>query len=465
MLENLKKIHFIGIGGVGMSALAYILLKRGFSVSGSDTSNGSMATKLSEEGAIVYVGHAACQVEDADAVVVSSAIHPDNPELEEARRRKILVLHRSDVLAALLNNAKGVAVAGAHGKTTTTSMLSCICAFSGCDPTAVIGGVVDSLGGNAINGNGELVVAEADESDGSFLKLHPYLAVVTNIENDHLDHYGTEENIYKAFCQFIGNVLPGGKAVLCFDNEKIRKLAQKTVTQVISYGIECSEADYRAENIIYGRKNTTYSLVKAGEKLGEIVLRIPGKHNVLNSLGALVAALELGIPLDKIIEALSRFCGARRRFETKAHTANGVWIVDDYAHHPTEVKATLLAARQTGPGRLICVFQPHRFTRTRLLLSDFVTAFSGCDELIITDIYAAGEDAIAGVSGASLAEAVNGHLPQKVHYIPSFEEIVKYLAEVVQPGDLVITVGAGNVYLVGEQLAEYLKRGNVECAQ
>ena len=458
MLEGIKKIHFIGIGGVGMSAIAYVLLKRGFIVSGSDAAKSNIATKLSKEGAMVYIGHAGCQIEGVDAVVVSTAIREDNPELEEARKRKITVLHRSDVLAALINSGKGVAVAGAHGKTTTSSMLACICTESGIDPTAIIGGVVSSLGGNAVNGQGDVLVAEADESDGSFLKFHPHIAVVTNIENDHLDHYGNEENIYKAFCQFISNVVEGGKAVLCFDNAKIRRMAKETKAAVISYAIECADADYQAKNIVFEKSCTVFDLYFHGNKLGQVELIVPGRHNVLNSLGALAAAFELGIPFDKAVASLKLFSGAKRRFETKGQV-NGVWIVDDYAHHPTEIKATLAAAKQTRPNRLMCIFQPHRYTRTQLLLEEFGGAFGDCDELILTEIYSAGEQPIPGVCGKKLCDEVIRQTAQKVVYIPKLCDIEEYLKKNIKTGDLVITLGAGNIYTVGEHLAADLKRG------
>ncbi|HIU63550.1 MAG TPA: UDP-N-acetylmuramate--L-alanine ligase [Candidatus Avacidaminococcus intestinavium] len=458
MLDGIKKIHFIGIGGVGMSAIAYVLLKRGFIVSGSDTANGYIVTKLAKEGAMVYLGHAAFQIEGADAVVISSAIHADNPELKEAQVRKIPVLHRSDVLAELLNNSKGVAIAGAHGKTTTTSMLACICQNCGTDATAIIGGVVNSLGGNAVNGKGELLVAEADESDGSFLKFNPYLAVLTNIENDHLDHYGTEENIYKAFCKFIGNILEGGKAVVCFDNASIRKLATTTNVALSTYAIDYKDADYTAQNIEFEKNHTIYDFYYKDHKLGKVKLLVPGRHNVLNSLGALVAALELGLDLTCAIQALANFQGAKRRFETKGNI-NGVWIVDDYAHHPTEIKATLAAAKLTKPKRLICIFQPHRYTRTKFLLEEFAQAFTICDKLIITDIYAAGEDPLPGITGQAVCDAIARENEQDVIFIPTAERIVEHLAACVTDGDLVVTIGAGNVYLVGEQLTEMLKRG------
>ena len=456
-LANLHNIHFIGIGGAGMSALAYVLIKRGYDVSGSDLNAGHMSAHLAEEGAIVFMGHDACQVDDADGVVVSTAIHPNNPELVAARKKGIPVLHRSDVLAALLNNDLGVAVAGAHGKTTTSAMISCIAAESGIDPTIVIGGEVASLGGNARNGNGPYVVAEADESDGSFLKFYPHLAVVTNIEDDHLDHYGTEENIYQAFKQFLGNIKEGGKAILCADNAKVCRLASETDKTVLTYGMEGENADYTARNISYGVAGTSYELYFHDEFVTEVHLVVPGRHNVLNSMGAFAAAREMGIATDKILASLKQFGGAKRRFETKGKV-EGVWIVDDYAHHPTEIGVTLKAARQTKPERLLCVFQPHRYTRTQLLFDEFCQSFKDCDELIIVDVYAAGEDPIPGVNSAKLAEGIHAATGQKVQYIPRLAKAEEYLQAMAQAGDLIMTIGAGDVFKIGEELVRELER-------
>lgn len=456
-LANLHNIHFIGIGGAGMSAIAYVLIKRGYDVSGSDLNAGHMSAHLAQEGAMVYMGHAACQVDDAEAVVISTAIHQDNPELVAARRRNIPVLHRSDVLAAIMNAADGVAVAGAHGKTTTSAMISCIASEGGIDPTVIIGGEVSSLGGNARNGAGRFVVAEADESDGSFLKLQPYLAVVTNIEDDHLDHYGTEENIYQAFKQFVGNIKDGGKAILCFDNPKVRRLTGETAGTVITYGVEGEEADYTAKNITYGVSGTGYDLYYKGEYLTRVELAVPGRHNVLNSMGAFAAAREMGISVDSILASLKKFGGAKRRFETKGKVGD-VWVVDDYAHHPTEIGVTLKAARQTQPKRLLCVFQPHRYTRTKLLFDEFCQCFTDCDELILTDIYAASEEPIPGVSSMHLAEGIKAATGQDVLYIGKLAKAEEYLEREVQPGDLVMTIGAGDVFKIGEELVRELER-------
>lgn len=455
-LDKVKNVHFIGIGGAGMSALAYVLIKRGYRVTGSDAKPGYMATKLAKEGAVVFIGHAACQIEGAEVVVVSTAIHEDNPELVEAKRRQIPVIHRSDVLAYLMNKHHGIAVAGAHGKTTTSSMLGCITHDAGIDPTVVIGGVVASLGGNALNGASDIVVAEADESDGSFLKFNPYIAVITNIENDHLDHYGSEEKIQEAFAEFVEHLKPEGKAVLCFDNAKVRTLAGKTTKLYISYALEGQEADFVAKNIRYNHDGTLFDVYYKDEFLATAHLVIPGRHNVLNALGAIATASLLDIPLETTLKSLEQFHGAKRRFETKGRE-KGVWVVDDYAHHPTEIGVSLSAAKQTKPERLICVFQPHRYSRTKLLLDQFASCFEGCDELIITHIYAASEDPIPGITGEMLAKKVEATTHQKVTYIEEFKDIEKYLAGKAQGGDLIMTIGAGDVYRIGENLVDALK--------
>ncbi len=442
MIKGLQNIHFIGIGGAGMSAIAHVLLKRGYNVSGSDLNAGHMGAKLAQEGALVYMGHAECQIDDADAVVVSTAIYSDNPELVEAKKRNVPVLHRSDVLAEIINQANGVAVAGAHGKTTTSAMIACITVESGVDPTVIIGGEVNSLGGNARNGSGSYVVAEADESDGSFLKFHPKYAVVTNIENDHMDHYGSEENIYQAFKQFLANIKEDGAAILCMDSPKLRQLAVESTKPVISYGLENEEARYQARNIEYGVNGTCYELYVDGMFLSKVELIVPGQHNVLNSLGAIATAQAMEIPLPGILAALKKF-----------------WVVDDYAHHPTEICVTLRAARQTQPKRLICAFQPHRYTRTKLLFDEFSRCFADCDLVILTDIYSAGEFPIAGISGATLAEAIAATSGQKVSFIPTLPKVEEYLLSIAEPGDLIMTVGAGDIFKVGEELVTELERG------
>ena len=454
MLENYRHIHFIGIGGAGMSALAYVLVKRGFEITGSDLQVGHMAYELAEAGAMVYMGHDDCQIEGADAIVVSTAIPETNPELAAARQKNLPVLHRSDVLKELLNGkgVKGVAVAGAHGKTTTSAMIGVIAAEAGIDPTVVIGGDVASLGGNARNGESEWVIAEADESDGSFLKFTPFIPVITNIEDDHLDHYGTEENIYQAFKEYLSHMREGGTAVLCLDNVKVQRLAKETEREFVTYGLT-EECIYQAKNIRHSIDGTDYELYHKGEKLTDVHLIVPGRHNVLNSLGAFAAAMLMGIAPDVIVVALAKFSGAKRRFETKGKE-NGIWVVDDYAHHPTEIAATLQAAKETGARRIVCVFQPHRYTRTKLLYDEFCNCFGNCDKLILTHIYSAGEQPIPGISSKLLAESVQQTTGQDVVFIDSFARVEEYLYKNCEKGDLVITMGAGDVFKIGEELVK-----------
>lgn len=455
LLENIKRIHFVGIGGAGMSAIAKILLEKGFRVSGSDLNKSDMTEKLEKMGAEVFLGHCSENIGDADAIVVSTAIPVTNPELVAAREKGKSVFHRADVVAALMSERLGIAVAGAHGKTTTTSMIALMLEKADIDPTVIIGGEVSYFGGNAKLGAGKYLVAEADESDGSFLKLAPRTAVVTNIENDHMDFYKTMDNILTAFRQFLLN-LPDedGMAVLCFDNGHIRNIAKSLSKRYISYAVD-NDADLTARNIRTHGAQTVYDVYRSGEMLGTIGLNVPGKHNVANSLAAVAVGLSVGIGFEQIADGLSLFQGAKRRFQTKARLG-GVWIVDDYAHHPTEILTTLTAARQTEPKRLICVFQPHRYSRTKLLQHEFGSAFLPADLLVLTDIYAAGEKPIPGIDGTVIKEEVEQQTQQKVTYIQDRTKIARYLCEISEPGDLIITMGAGNIYQVGEELIEIL---------
>lgn len=456
MLENIRKLHFVGIGGVGMSAIAEVMLDKGYEISGSDLSDSEVVQKLRAKGATVYKGHDSTNVEEKDAIVLSSAIHQDNPELVQAKKLGLKIFHRSDILAFLLNAAKGIAVAGAHGKTTTSSMISVVLEHAGIDPTILIGGFVDYLNGNAKLGKSDYLVAEADESDGSFLKFYPHIAVVTNIEDDHMDHYGSMENIIKAFVQFIQNLdKENGLAVLCFDNENIRNITKQIDRQYISYALE-HEADYTATDIVTDGPQTTFTVVYKGEKLGAVTLNIPGRHNVLNALATIAVCHKLGLSIKTIAEGFTVFSGTKRRFQTKFRNED-VWIVDDYAHHPTEIQTTIKAAKQTEPKRLIVAFQPHRYTRTQLLRKEFGSCFKGADMLILTDIYAASEKPIPGISGKTIVEEVKMQTGVDAVYIEKLADIAPWLEKNKQKGDLIITMGAGNIYTVGETLADELK--------
>lgn len=460
-LDGLKKLHFIGIGGVGMSALAKILIEQGYEISGSDAKDSPTLYMLKSLGARIFVGHKAKNILDeasnpVDAIVCSSAIPADNPELLAASEFKIPKLHRSDINAFLVNSHKGIAVAGSHGKTTTTSMIGYVLHSAEVDPTIIIGGESTDLGTGAILGKSDWLVTEADESDGSFVTLKPAIAIVTNVEDDHLDHYGTMDRIRAAFKIFIENIdRKSGVAVLCFDSDNLRELAKDIDRKIISYAID-NPADFTARNIKITTKGITFEVFRGEETLGKIQLAIHGKHNVLNALATIATALEIGVSFNRIAEALSNFHGAKRRFQTKGRVRN-ILIVDDYAHHPTEIAATLKAARETKPHKVICIFQPHRYSRTQLLLKEFGGAFKEADLLILTDVYSAGEEKISGVSGESILQEVLSTTNQAVSYIPKREDIAAAIKDQLSPGDLVITMGAGDIYKTGEELLEMLK--------
>ncbi len=459
-LKGIKKIHFVGIGGAGMSPLAKILVELGYEVSGSDRAESHITDHLKELGARIYVGQDGEHVRGVDAIVVSTAIPFDNPEVLAAGQLGIPKLHRSDINAALVNEYKGIAVAGAHGKTTTTSMIGVALDRLEVSPTIIVGGEVGDLGTNAKLGKSDYLVSEADESDGSFLKLKPHIAVVTNVENDHMDHYGTMDNIRAAFQQFIENVdKETGYAVLCYESEELRNIAKKIDRKIYSYGIDVS-ADYQAANIGAEGSGISFDVMHEGKNLGHVTLNIPGRHNVLNAMAAIVTGLSIGLTVEQMAKGLAAFHGAKRRFQTKGRE-KGVWVLDDYAHHPTEIHTTLEAAKQTNPKRLICVFQPHRYSRTKLLHKEFGQAFRPADLLVLTDIYSAGEAPIEGIHGETILEEVVEQTGQKVTYIKERENVAEYLRSIVEEGDMVMTMGAGDIYKTGEELVELLKEDSV----
>lgn len=455
MLTGIKKVHFVGIGGAGMSALAKILVEKGYSVSGSDVKESVMTGILRDLGAKVFIGQRAENVQDTEAIVVSSAIRENNPEVVEAKRLGLKRLHRSDVNAFLINNSKGIAVAGAHGKTTTTSMLGVSLDYEGVSPSIIIGGEVDYLGSNAKLGKSDYLVSEADESDGTFLKYYPYIGIVTNVENDHMDHYGTMENIIKAFTQFLNQIREDGWGVVCFDNENIRNIVNNVNRNIVSYAID-HEADYVAANIKADASGTSFDVIHKRENLGTVKLNVPGRHNVLNAMACVVTGITLGQSVAQMAEGLTMFNGAKRRFQTKGK-AQGVWVVDDYAHHPTEIATTLKAARQTQPKRLVCAFQPHRYSRTQLLQKEYGSCFRDADLLVLTDVYSAGEDPIPGIDGELLVKEVAEQTGQRTVYIKDKKEIAAYLKSIAQEGDLIMTMGAGDIVKCGEELVELLK--------
>jgi len=439
-----------------MSGLARVLLDQGCDVRGSDLSSTPVTERLRHLGATVYTGHCADNIGDAELVVISTAIDPANPELQEATGKGIPVIHRADLLALLMNRQRGLAIAGAHGKTTTTAMLALVMEKCRLDPTVLIGGELTNIGGNAKLGRGEYLVAEADESDKSFLKLKPYLAVVTNIEDDHLDHYGSVENIIAAFRQFLGGITPGGAAVLCFDDAAVREVSGACGERVISYAVEYPEADYVLNDIRPTGSGSAAEVYYRGQHLGRLTLPVPGRHNLANALAVVAAGRFIGISFPEMAAALRDYRGAGRRYQLMGRV-DGITVVDDYAHHPTEIDATLKAARQVHSGRIITVFQPHRYSRTSLLHQRFGNCFAHTDVLIINDIYSAGEKPLPGVTAQLIVDAVVAHNGHRPVFIGSRDETVAYLAENLHRGDLVLTMGAGDVWKTGPELLNRLQ--------
>jgi UDP-N-acetylmuramate--alanine ligase len=454
MQRKVKCIHFVGIGGIGMSGIAEVLINLGYRISGSDTAQSETTARLQKLGASVALGHAAKNIGNVDVVVTSTAVKIDNPEVYEAHQRNIPVIPRAEMLAELLKMKFSVAVSGSHGKTTTTSMVSTVLAKGGLDPTMVIGGKLASIGSNARLGDGDIIVAEADESDGSFLKLSPTIAVITNIDREHLDFYPGITEIKDAFLKF-ANIVPFyGCTVLCTDNEHVREIVPLIKRKMITYGIEHT-ADYVAQDIKYRASKTEYTLMYKGDRLGQIELFVPGLFNVYNSMAAVAVGRELDLDFGIIKEGIKSFAGVVRRLEMKG-TVGDITVVDDYGHHPTEVKATLAAARQVWKGRLIVVFQPHRFSRTKALFEEFTNAFGNADMLILNDIYPASEEPIAGVNSQVLAEAIRKAGHRHVEYIAQAEGTIEFLLNTVKPKDTVLTLGAGSIYKIGEALLKQL---------
>lgn len=455
MYGKIGKIHFVGIGGIGMSGIAEVLLNLGYKVSGSDLRSSDITERLAALGGEIFCGHAREHVADAGVVVISSAVGDDNPEVVAARERLIPVIPRAEMLAELMRMKYGIAIAGTHGKTTTTSMVSTVLGFAGIDPTIVIGGRLDSIGSNAKLGQGKFLVAEADESDGSFLKLSPTIAVVTNIDADHLDFYSGIGQIRDTFVEFINKVPFYGLAVLCLDSDNVADIIPRVKKRFVTYGLS-RQADFRASDIRLSGNSTTFVAHYKGERLGEVSFKMPGAHNVLNALACIAVAMELDIAFSVIRDGFREFGGVGRRFQIKGEVG-GIMVVDDYGHHPTEIKATLAAAKAGWDRRLVVVFQPHRYTRTKELFDDFVKSFHDADLLILTDIYPAGEQPIHGVTAEALWQSVRKHGQKDAAYIADRQAIAAHLLELVKPGDIVLTLGAGNVWQVGEALLQALR--------
>ncbi len=456
--DRKARVHFVGIGGIGMSGIAEVLLNLGYTVLGSDLKASETTRRLESLGATVHTGpHRAENVGECDVVVISSAVKRDNPEVVVARARKVPVIPRAEMLAELMRLKYGIAIAGSHGKTTTTSMIATVLAAAGLDPTAVVGGKLNSLGSNAKLGKSDLMVVEADESDGSFLKLSPAVAVVTNVDPEHLDHFGTLERLKDAFVEFTNKVPFYGRAVMCLDHPNVQALLPLIEKRVVTYGFS-AQAEYRADEVRLDGFMTRFRVYRRGEDLGEFAVRMVGRHNAQNALATIAVAEELEVPLPVVREALSGFGGVQRRFTVRGEEA-GVTVVDDYGHHPAEVRATLKGAKQAFNRRVVCAFQPHRYSRTHLLMDDFSTAFNDADVLFVTEVYAAGEEPIAHATGERVAEAIRACGHRDVTFVPSRAELATAVRRRVQPGDLVITQGAGDVNQSGVELLALLKDG------
>jgi UDP-N-acetylmuramate--alanine ligase len=464
MLGRTRRIHFVGIGGIGMSGIAELLANLGYEVSGSDLRQSDVTNRLARLGVRIAVGHHARNVGGADVLVVSSAVNQANPEVAEARARRIPVIPRAEMLAELMRLRYGIAVAGAHGKTTTTSMIAFLLERAGLDPTAVIGGRLSAFGSNARLGRGEYMVAEADESDRSFLKLSPAIAVITNIDREHMDAYGTWESLQQAFTDFANKVPFYGAVIACADDERLRELLPRMTRRVTTYGladrgpaigVSLSGHDVSLQG--FGSR-CTVRVRAAGEPertLGELRLQVPGRHNLLNALGAAAVGLEIGIDFERVASGLAEFKGAERRFQLRGE-ARGVMVVDDYGHHPTEIAAVIGAARAGIERRVIVVFQPHRYSRTQQLMPEFGAALSAADEIVLTDIYPAGEAPIPGVTAEALAASVRALARGPVHLVPGIEQIPAAVARIARDGDLVVTMGAGSIGTAADRILEAL---------
>ncbi len=452
MYGKIRRIHFVGIGGIGMSGIAEVLLNLGYQVSGSDLRESETTRRLAGFGGKISFGHVAENIGDADVVVTSTAVHNDNVEVLEAQRRLIPVIPRAEMLAELMRMKYGVAVAGTHGKTTTTSMVATVLTRGGLDPTAVIGGRLDAFGSNAKLGQGKFLVAEADESDGSFLHLSPTIAVVTNIDEDHLDFYSGLEEIKTIFVDFINKVPFYGLAVLCLDDVNIQEIIPQVKKRFVTYGM-APQADIFATDVEHQADTTSFKVNDRNGLLGELSLQMPGRHNVLNALATVAVGMELGMTFAKIAEGFNGFGGVQRRFQILP-TSDDIMVVDDYGHHPVEIRATLAAARSGWPQRrLVAVFQPHRYSRTQALFEDFTTAFYDADKLLVMDVYAAGEEPLPDISAAALVEGIAGHGHRDVRYCAGKEDVLDSLSNELEEGDLVVTLGAGSVWQVASELA------------
>ena len=455
-LGRIRQVHMVGIGGIGMSSIAEVLLNRGYAVTGSDLDTTEVTDRLAAEGATIYEGHAAEQVGEADVVVYSSAIDPaENPETQAAEQRRIPLIPRAEMLGELIRMKFGVGIAGTHGKTTTTSMAGLVVAEGGFDPTVIVGGKVTAFGSNAVTGEGDVIVMEADEYDRAFLRLTPSLAIITSIEEDHLDVYAGLDDIQAAFTEYANSVPFFGAALLCLDDPNVQAIVGDIERRVITYGTT-RQAEVRAENIRREKMTTRFDVTLRGEPLGTIELQVPGLHNVRNALAAVAVGQELEISFDEVRQGLGSFAGVRRRFEKKAEI-EGITVLDDYAHHPTEIRATLDAAHQGFPDRrVVAVFQPHLYSRTQNFMDEFARSFFNADVLVLTDVYGAREDPIEGVTGERLAERAEQFGHRAVQYVPDTADLPGELLGLTESGDVVLMLGAGDIWRASETFVDLL---------
>ncbi len=460
MFSSIKKLHFVGIGGIGMSGIAEVLLDQKFAITGSDRAASDNTERLESLGAKVFIGHSAANLQpDVDALVYSSAVPSDNPELVEAKRRNIPVIRRAEMLAEVMRLKYGIGIAGTHGKTTTTSMISLVLMEGGVDPTVIVGGRLHGLAGsNARMGKGDFIVVEADEFDRSFLSITPTIAVLTTLETDHLDCYRDLDDIKGAFIQFATKVPFYGFVVLCLDEPALQEIMSRIKKKIITYGLN-GQADLQAVNIVHDQNRSRFTVVRGGKDLGEVTLQIPGKHNVQNALAAIAVGLELGVPFAKVKAGIEKFTGVFRRWEVKADL-HGITVVDDYAHHPTEIRATLAGAKSGWRRRVVCVFQPHLYSRTRDFYDEFGKSFFNADVLVLTDVYPAREEPIQGINGELIANAAKGFGHKNVHYVPDKKQVPGFLMGMKQPGDIIITMGAGDIWKYGEEFIKSLKNAD-----
>lgn len=451
-----RRVHFVGIGGIGMSGIARVLIQKGVAVSGSDAKESSITKDLRARGAIVSIGHAAENVRDVCELVVSSAIRQDNPELVQARKLGIKITHRAQKLAELVNSYRGIAIGGTHGKTTTSSMVTSMMCHAGLAPSYVVGGIINTRSDNGGAGDSEWFVIEADESDGTLVEFRPEVAILTNVELDHMDYYRDVEHLNQVFATYLQNAKPNGSCVWCADDPGVRNLVRKLdLVSSTSYGIE-HEADLTAKHVLLAGLGSAYDLYWKGKLLGPIRLCVPGLHNVLNSLAAVAAGLHVGLSYEQIAAGLESFCGVRRRFQIIGRNENYI-VVDDYAHHPSEIRATLSAARASSDDiRIIGIFQPHRYSRTQSFAKDFGAAFCQADEVVITDIYGAGEDPIPMVTSDLIIQSLHENQHPSVHFVQGLDNVEDYVARLMRPNDMVITLGAGDIWKVAESLSKRL---------